>query len=157
VVTLLLQTLAETLAAVRVPILFARDNMERLLAPRGPVDNLAAQSFFNGLAHTIDQTHGLLLVLFVERGLWNEFGGAINSFADHRLRQGVRVRDYGCVWDLELTPPTADQIDLATWTIPASQPGGLTAAFPSSPPTIAQIERSGDLRPRKRGRVPALA
>ncbi len=45
VVTLLLQTLAETLAAVRVPIVFALDNMERLLAPRGPVDMPAAQSF----------------------------------------------------------------------------------------------------------------
>ena len=111
VVTLLLQTLAETLAAVRVPVVFALDNMERLLAPRGPVDMPAAQSFFNGLAHTVDQTRGLLLVLFVERGLWNEFGPAINSFADHRLRQGVRVRDFGCVWDLELRPPTGDQIE----------------------------------------------
>jgi len=111
VVTQLLQTSAEVLAAVGVPILFALDNMERLLAPRGPVDMPAAQSFFNGLAHFLDQTRGLLVVLLVERGLWNEFGPAINSFADHRLRQGVRVRDYGCVWDLELTPPTPEQIE----------------------------------------------
>jgi hypothetical protein len=110
-VSLLLQTLTEVLAAVGVPVIFALDNMERLLAPRGPVDMPAAQSFFNGLAHFLDQTRGLLVVLFVERGLWNEFGSAINTFADHRLRQGVRVRDYGCVWDLELKPPTPDQIE----------------------------------------------
>ncbi|MCL4205000.1 MAG: hypothetical protein KJ000_21170 [Pirellulaceae bacterium] len=110
-VSLLLQTLAEVLAAAGVPVIFALDNMERLLAPRGPVDMPAAQSFFNGLAHFLDQTRGMLMVLFVERGLWNEFGSAINTFADHRLRQGVRVRDYGCVWDLELKPPTPDQIE----------------------------------------------
>jgi hypothetical protein len=111
VVTALLQTLAEVLAAVHVPIVLAFDNMERLLAPRGPVDLPTAQSFFNGLAHVIDQTRGLLLVLFVEHGLWNQFGPAINTFAEHRLRQGVRVRDYGCVWDLELKPPTPEQIE----------------------------------------------
>ena len=149
VVTLLLQTLAETLAAVRVPIIFALDNMERLLAPRGPVDNLAAQSFFNGLAHTIDQTRGLLLVLFVERGLWNEFGGAINSFADHRLRQGVRVRDYGCVWDLELTPPTADQIEQVVQRrmspLLARAPHGdqLSLCFPFAPQEVRQIATTG--------------
>lgn len=110
VVTQLLQTLTETLAAAGVPILVGLDNMERLLAPRGPIDNQAAQAFFNGLAHTVDQTRGLLLVLFVERGLWNEFGSTITSFAEHRLRLGVRIRDYGCVWDLELAPPTPEQI-----------------------------------------------
>jgi hypothetical protein len=110
VVNALLQTLAEVLAAIGVPIVFAFDNMERLLAHRGPVDLPTAQAFFNGLAHLIDQTRGLLVVLLAERGLWSEFGPAINTFADHRLRQGVRVRDFGCVWDLELKPPSAEQI-----------------------------------------------
>jgi hypothetical protein len=110
-VTLLLQTLTEVLAAVGVPVIFALDNMERLLAPRGPVEMPTARSFFSGLAHCLDQMRGMLVVLFVERGLWNEFGQAIDSFADHRLRQGVRISDYGCVWDLELNSPTADQIE----------------------------------------------
>ena len=110
-VATLLQTLTEILAAVRVPVVAAFDNMERLLAPRGTADLPAAQSFFNGLAHLTDQTRGLLLILFVERGLWNELGQAINTFADHRLRQGVRLSDFGCVWDLELGPPSGEQIE----------------------------------------------
>jgi len=149
VVTLLLQTLAETLAAVSVPIIVALDNMERLLAPRGPVDNLAAQAFFNGLAHTVDQTRGLLLVLFVERGLWNEFGSTISSFAEHRLRQGVRIRDYGCVWDLELTPPTPEQIDqvvrrrMAPLLARAPHGDQLPPCFPFAPQEVREIATMG--------------
>ncbi len=149
VVTQLLQTSAEVLAAVGVPIVFALDNMERLLAPRGPVDMPAAQSFFNGLAHFLDQTRGLLVVLFVERGLWNEFGQAINTFADHRLRQGVRVRDYGCVWDLELTPPTPDQIEqvvqrrMSPLLARAPHADQLPPCFPFSSEEVRQIATAG--------------
>ncbi len=149
VVTLLLQTLAETLAAVQVPIVFGLDNMERLLAPRGPVDEQTTQSFFNGLAHTIDQTRGLLLVLFVEDGLWKQFGGAITQFAQHRLRQGVRVRDYGCVWDLELMPPNAEQIAqvvqrrMAPLLARAPHADQLAASFPFSPQEVRQIATAG--------------
>lgn len=149
VVSSLLQTLAEVLAAIRVPVIFACDNMERLLAPRGPVDLPTAQSFFNGLAHTIDQTRGLLLVLFVERGLWNDFGPAITSFADHRLRQGVRVRDYGCVWDLELKPPTPDQIAqvvtrrMAPLLARAANGQELPPCFPFEPAEVREIATAG--------------
>lgn len=149
VVTQLLQTLTETLAAAGVPIIVALDNMERLLAPRGPVDNLAAQAFFNGLAHTVDQTRGLLLVLFVERGLWNEFGSAITSFAEHRLRQGVRIRDYGCVWDLELTPPSPEQIQrvvhrrMAPLLARAPHGDQLPACFPFAPQEVRAIATDG--------------
>ncbi|NLF71517.1 MAG: AAA family ATPase [Candidatus Anammoximicrobium sp.] len=149
VVTQLLQTAAEVLAAVGVPIVFALDNMERLLAPRGPVDMPAAQSFFNGLAHFLDQTRGMLVVLFVERGLWNEFGPAINSFAEHRLRQGVRVRDYGCVWDLELTPPTPDQIErvvqrrMSPLLARAPQADQLPPCFPFASDEVRQIATAG--------------
>lgn len=149
VVTQLLQTTAEVLAAVGVPIIFALDNMERLLAPRGPVDMPAAQAFFNGLAHFLDQTRGLLVVLLVERGLWNEFGSAINSFADHRLRQGVRVRDYGCVWDLELTPPTPDQIErvvqrrMSPLLARAPHADQLPPCFPFSSEEVREIATAG--------------
>jgi hypothetical protein len=149
VVTLLLQTLTETLAAAGVPVIVALDNMERLLAPRGPVDNQAAQAFFNGLAHTVDQTRGLLLVLFVERGLWNEFGSTITSFAEHRLRQGVRIRDYGCVWDLELTPPTPEQIDqvvrrrMAPLLARAPHGDQLPPCFPFAPQEVRKIATMG--------------
>ena len=149
VVTQLLQTSAEVLAAVGVPIIFALDNMERLLAPRGPVDMPAAQSFFNGLAHVLDQTRGLLVMLFVERGLWNEFGQAINTFADHRLRQGVRVRDYGCVWDLELTPPTPDQIEqvvqrrMSPLLARAPHADQLPPCFPFSSEEVREIATAG--------------
>jgi hypothetical protein len=148
-VSLLLQTLTEVLAAVGVPVIFALDNMERLLAPRGPVDMPAAQSFFNGLAHFLDQTRGLLVVLFVERGLWNEFGSAINTFADHRLRQGVRVRDYGCVWDLELKPPTPDQIEQVVQRrmtpLLARVPGAehLPSCFPFESEEVREIATAG--------------
>lgn len=148
-VTQMLQTLVETLAAVGVPVIIALDNMERLLAPRGPVDNAAAQAFFHGLAHTVDQTRGVLLMLFVERGLWNEFSGSISSFAEQRLRQGVRIRDYGCVWDLELPPPTPEQVEQVVrrrmTPLLARAPHGdqLAACFPFTVQEVRQIATEG--------------
>ena len=146
VVSLLLQTLTETLAAVGVPIIVALDNMERLLAQRGPVDDATATAFFSGLAHTIDQTRGVLLVLFVEQGLWSfVFTSAIDQFAQHRLLQGVRIRDYGCVWDLELAPPTPEQIEQVVRRrmapVLARAPHGdrLPPCFPFSPLEIREI------------------
>jgi hypothetical protein len=111
IVLSLLETLVELLSAVRVPIVFAFDNVERLLAPRGSIDFAAAQSFFSGMAHLMDQTRGILMLLFVETGLWNQLTSAIDNFAEYRIRQGVRVKDYGCIWSLDLKSPTAEQID----------------------------------------------
>ncbi len=148
-VTMLLQTLAEVLAAIGVPIIFAMDNMERLLSPRGPVDMPAARSFFSGLAHCLDQTRGLLVVLFVESGQWSDFRAARDSFSDHRLMQGVRIADYGCVWELELKPPTADQIEQVVRRrmspLLARAPGGdqLAPCFPFQREEVRQMASAG--------------
>lgn len=149
IVTVMLQTLAEILSAVGVPILFAFDNIERLLAPKGAVDERTAQSFFNGMAHLIDQTRGLLGILFVEHGLWNALAPSINTFAEHRLRLGVRVRDYGCIWDLELKPPTAEQIGqvvqrrMQPLLARAPRGGQVPAFFPFQAAEVRQIATEG--------------
>ena len=149
IVTLMLQTLTDILSAINVPVLFAFDNMERLLAPRGTVDEPKAQSFFNGLAHLIDQTRGVLAILLVEHGLWNAFAPAINTFAEHRLRLGVRVRDYGCVWNLELKPPTAEQIEkvvqrrMQPLLARAPLGGQISPLFPFEAEEVQQIATEG--------------
>jgi hypothetical protein len=108
-----------------------------------------AQGFFNGLAHLVDQTRGLLAILFVEHGEWMEFGQAISAFVQHRLWQGVRVRDYGSVWRLELKPPTPDQIERVVVRrmepLLKRAPGGqdLPPCFPFAPQEVGQIATAG--------------
>jgi hypothetical protein len=108
----LLRTLVELLAAAEIPVLLAFDNIERLLGSRGRLNVELAQSFFSGLAQVIDSVPGILVLLFVEGGLWIECTQvAIDSFAHDRLMQGIRVRDYGNVSQLELTPPSLDELE----------------------------------------------
>lgn len=108
----LLRTLVEVLAAVQVPVVFAFDNLERLLAPLGRLDEQAAQAFFAGLAHLVDSVPGILAVLFAEGGLWSQCATqAIDSFASDRLLQGVRLRQYGNVSLIDLPSPDAEQLE----------------------------------------------
>jgi hypothetical protein len=107
----LLQTLVELLAAIGVPVVFAFDNLERLLAPRGALDEPTAQAFWTGLAHVGDQIQGVLVLLLIETQLWLDcMQRAVNSFAQDRLLQGIRLREHGCVCRLDLQPPTVDDV-----------------------------------------------
>jgi hypothetical protein len=108
----LLRTLVEVLAAVGVPVVIALDNIERLLAPLGRLDVQVAQAFFSGVAQLIDGVRGILLLLFVEDGLWIQCAQhAIDSFARDRLLLGIRMRDYGHVAELQLGPASFQAID----------------------------------------------
>lgn len=108
----LLETLVEILTAVDVPVVFAFDNMERLLQPRGSLDLPTAQAFLTGLAQVIDRIPGLLVLLLVETGLWNEcLQQAVNSFAHDRLMLGIRLRGHGNIHQLDLQMPTLRQVE----------------------------------------------
>ena len=74
----------------------------------------------------IDQTRGLLVILLLSSAACGTNSARPSTpFADHRLRQGVRVRDYGCVWDLELklADGRADRTGRPAADGPAAGPG----------------------------------
>jgi hypothetical protein len=108
----LLRAVVEVLAAVGVPVVLAFDNIERLLAPTGRLDAQVAQALFSGLAQLIDAVPGILVLLFVEDGLWIQCTQqAIDSFARDRLLLGIRMRDHGHVAELQLGPPSYHAIE----------------------------------------------
>jgi hypothetical protein len=108
----LMRAIVETLAAAGIPVLLAFDNIERLLAPLGRLDAEIAQSFFSGLAQLIDGVPGILVLLFVEDGLWIQCTQqAIDSFARDRLLLGIRMRDYGHVAEIQLGAPSESAIE----------------------------------------------
>jgi hypothetical protein len=108
----LLRTLVELLAAVEVPVVFAFDNLERLISPLGRLDHEAAQSLFAGMAHVVDNIPGILFLVFAEGSLWTQcMTQAIDSFAADRLLQGLRLRQYGHVAQVDLDAPTRAQLE----------------------------------------------
>src|SRR5205823_4728459 len=65
----LLQILLESCTLVRMPIVFAFDNLERLFAPQNQVDGALIRAFLNSLGQATDSMRGLLFLLFAEIGL----------------------------------------------------------------------------------------
>ncbi|WP_089721781.1 hypothetical protein [Candidatus Entotheonella palauensis] len=148
----LLRALIEILTAAGVAIVYAFDNLERLLKPVGQFDLQAAQSFFAGLAQMIDGIPGMLFMIYAETGMWEDCTReAIDSFAEARLLQGVRLRDLGIVNVLELESPSPEQLTILVQRrmqpllqhMPES--GELDLIFPFQPEDIHRIAASPDV------------
>ncbi|ETX05581.1 hypothetical protein [Candidatus Entotheonella palauensis] len=109
----LLRALIEIITAAGVAIVYAFDNLERLFKPVGQFDLQTAQSFFAGLAQMIDGIPGMLFMIYAETGMWEDCTReAIDSFAEARLLQGVRLRDHGIVNVMELESPSPEQLTI---------------------------------------------
>jgi hypothetical protein len=106
----LLHVVTEVCALVRQPIVFAFDNLERLFSPQNQFDGDLVRAFFNSLAQAVDNTKGLLILLFAERGLFERAGSFMDEFARHRLEQGVSLFGRGPTKIIRLKPPAADEI-----------------------------------------------
>jgi hypothetical protein len=110
IVSRLLHALTEVCALVRQPIVFAFDNLERLFQPHGQFDGGLVRAFFNSLAQGVDNTRGLLILLFAETGLFELAVPYMDSFAQDRLAQGVPVFGKGPVSQVRLGPPKVEEI-----------------------------------------------
>lgn len=109
----LFHVLIEAASLVRMPVVFAFDNLERLFAPQGQIDGALIRTFLDSLAQATDGTRGLLFLLFAESGLFAEHVvPQMNvSFVRDRLEQGVAVPGQGPVFLIRLLEPTYEVIE----------------------------------------------
>lgn len=111
VVRCLLQSLIEACALVRLPVVFAFDNLEGLFSPTGTLNGELIKAFFSNLAQAIDNTKGFLFLIFAENGLYqSEIANRMGEFARDRLAQGVPLPGRGPVSLIDLHPPTAAEM-----------------------------------------------
>ncbi|MBM4073337.1 MAG: hypothetical protein FJ271_31105 [Planctomycetes bacterium] len=102
----MLHALVEVCALARQPVIIAFDNLELLFSVRSQFDGELTRSFWNVLAQAVDNTRGLLVLLFAESGLLERAAGFMDSFARDRLLQGVPLFARGPVSQLRLSPPS---------------------------------------------------
>jgi hypothetical protein len=110
VVRQLLHAVREVCALVQLPVVYLFDNMEGLLAPAGDLQPQRAAAFLEGLAQAVDHTHGFLFVVLFEQGLYAQAVMHAGTFARSRLDLGVHVPGRCRVAELELKPPTRDEL-----------------------------------------------
>lgn len=105
-----LHTLVEVCALVRQPVVVAFDNLELLFSTHNQFDGELTRTFWNVLAQAVDNTRGLLILLFAETGLLEKAAGFMDSFARDRLQQGVPIFAHGPVHEIKLQPPPPGEI-----------------------------------------------
>jgi hypothetical protein len=91
-------------------VVIAFDNLEGLLAPSGSLRPQRAVAFLDGLAQAVDHTRGLLFLLFFEQGLYLAAQQATGTFARSRLDLGVEVPGRRRIGEMELQPPTKEEV-----------------------------------------------
>lgn len=106
----MLHALIEVCALARQPVVIAFDNLELLFSPRNQFDGELARTFWNVLAQAVDNTRGLLVLLFAETGLFEKAAGFMDSFARDRLLQGVPLFARGPVSEIRLRPPPPAEV-----------------------------------------------
>jgi hypothetical protein len=109
-----LHILIEACTLVRMPIVFAFDNLERLFAPQNQPDPTLIRAFLNSLAQAEDNTHtrGLLFLLFAESGLFAEqITPNLDSFAQGRIEQRVPIPGEDPVQLITLKEPTLEEVE----------------------------------------------
>jgi hypothetical protein len=127
VVRCLLQSLVEVCALVRLPVVFAFDNLEGLFSPTGMLNGDLIKAFFSNLAQAIDNTKGFLFLIFAENGLYQtEIVDRMGEFARDRLAQGVPLVGRGPMALIDLHPPTAEEMKALV----RARVGTLLADFP---------------------------
>ena len=108
----LLHVLLEACNLVRMPIVFAFDNLERLFAPQNQVDGGLIRAFLNSLGQAADSTRGLLFLLFAENSLFaDQIVPNMDEFARLRIEQGVPVPGQGPVFLIRIPEPTPQEVE----------------------------------------------
>ena len=110
VVRHLLHAVREACALVQLPVIYAFDNLEGLLAPAGNLQPRRAAAFLEGLAQAVDHTRGFLFLVFFEQGLFRQALIHAGTFARSRLDLGVQVPGRCRIAEMELQPPTKDEL-----------------------------------------------
>ena len=88
-----------------------------------------ARTFWNTLAQAVDNTRGLLILLFAERGLFDsQLRPQMDEFARSRVEQGVPIFGRGPIHLIKLQPPGREEIE----TLIHARVGHLLSDFPEA-------------------------
>jgi hypothetical protein len=147
----LLQALIEAAALVRLPIVFAFDNLERLLSPDGNYNVELTRSLVDGIAQAVDTSRGMFFLIFAESTVFEKQLGPVVSetFARARWEQGIPLAGRGPVFLLDLKPPSNEDVQVLIrariWPQLADAPAAkdLPQDFPFRPEFIASLVGTG--------------
>ncbi|MFQ3593960.1 MAG: hypothetical protein SNJ82_12335, partial [Gemmataceae bacterium] len=142
------------LQSLRVPVVFAFDQLEDLLlARRSDEAHRIAEAFFAGMVQAMHQLNGIAFLVFAERGLWNRFVPSLDGYIQDRLNNPLHLPTHGTVSSLKLEAPPADLVRrvVEARLKPSLQPLGETGALPSVFPfQPEQVERIAQTEPTLR-------
>jgi hypothetical protein len=107
----LFKALMGILQGLRVPVVFAFDQLEDLLLARRSDDShRVAESFFAGIVQAMHQLDGIAFLIFAERGLWNRFVPSLDGYIQDRLNNPIHLPEHGTLQALRLEAPPVDLV-----------------------------------------------
>lgn len=107
----LFKTLMGTFQGLRIPVVFAFDQLEDLLLARRSDDaHRTAEAFFAGIVQAMHQLDGIAFLVFAERGLWNRFVPSLDGYIQDRLNNPIHLPEHGTLQALRLEAPPVDLV-----------------------------------------------
>jgi hypothetical protein len=107
----LFKSLMGVLQGLRVPVVFAFDQLEDLLLARRSDDaHRTAEAFFAGVVQAMHQLDGIAFLIFAERGLWNRFVPSLDGYIQDRLNNPIHLPEHGTLQALRLEAPPAELV-----------------------------------------------
>lgn len=107
----LFKVLMGVLQGLRIPVVFAFDQLEDLLLARRSDDaHRTAEAFFAGIVQAMHQIDGIAFLVFAERGLWNRFVPSLDGYIQDRLNNPIHLPNHGTLQALRLEAPPADLV-----------------------------------------------
>ncbi len=142
------------LQGLRVPVVFAFDQLEDLLLARRSDDShRVAESFFAGIVQAMHQLDGIAFLVFAERGLWNRFVPSLDGYIQDRLNNPIHLPEHGTLQALRLEAPPVDlvrRVVEARLRPALEQLPDFAEAPPLFPFTAEQVERIARTEPTLR-------
>jgi hypothetical protein len=145
----LFKVLMNVLQGLRVPVVFAFDQLEDLLLARRSDDaHRVAEAFFAGIVQAMHQLDGIAFLVFAERGLWNRFVPSLDGYIQDRLNNPIHLPSHGTLHSLKLEAPDAALVRrvVEARLRPALEQmpefGELPATFPFSEPQIERVAKT---------------
>ena len=107
----LFKSVMEVLRTLRIPVVFAFDQLEDLLLARRTDDaHRTTEAFFAGLVHAMHHIDGVSFLIFAERGLWNRFVPSLDGYIQDRLNNPIHLPKHGTLKTLRLEPPSPELV-----------------------------------------------
>jgi hypothetical protein len=159
----LFRALMELCLLARMPVVYAFDALESLLAD--PPDAQRCHAFFKGLGDVLDSHRGIPFFLFAEQGHWQLAQRYMTEYVKQRFAQGViRVPRFGSVSTVLLARLSSEELTdiaaarmkpLLTDFYDGPVPDG-AGTYPFQSEDLAKIARAGSEAPPLRQTLQAL-